>query len=384
MKVTAIIVAAGKGKRLAAKTPKQYIKIAGRPLLAYTLETFNNHPLIDKIVLVVAKDKIKNARRLLSRYCFDKVEKVVAGRSSRGHSVWQGVKTVDADTDFVAIHDGVRPLADSGLISRVIRAAWRYGASIPALTPKATIKQVSNKGWIEKTLVRSQLAEVQTPQVFKYQLIEKCCRKYKRQLAKITDESTLLERAGYRIKVVAGDYHNIKVTTKDDLDIVNSRSIPVRTGMGYDIHPLQKGRRLILGGVTIPSARGLFGHSDADVLLHAITDALLGAAGKRDIGWHFPDTDKRYKNVDSSILLRAALRLVAGEGWQVVNCDSIIVAQSPRLKPYNPEMTRNIAKWLQVSKAKVNVKYCSPEEIGPLGDQKAIAALAVISIKGKK
>lgn len=384
MKVTAIIVAAGRGKRLAAQTPKQYIKISGKPLLIYPLEVFNAQPLIEDIILVVASDKLNYARRLVLRYKINKVVRIVAGGSSRGHSVKQGLQAVSADTDIVAIHDGVRPLVRSQLIKKLISTAARYGAAIPALTPKATIKQISPKGWVDRTLVRSRLAEIQTPQVFKYNLIKECLCRYQRQLTKITDESSLVEKAGYRVKVVPGECQNIKITTKDDLNFIKTCFLPARIGMGYDIHPLVKNRRLVLGGVTIPAQSGLSGHSDADVLLHAITDALLGAAGKRDIGWHFPDTDAQYKDIDSSLLLRAAVRLVAEQGGQVGNCDSVIVAQSPRLKPYYSRMTKNIADYLKINRSKVSVKYCSPEKIGPLGDKKAIAALAAVTLKGNK
>lgn len=366
MHTVAIIAAAGKGKRFRGRIPKQYIKIEGKPIIYYTLSVFDSSPDIDGIILVSDRDE---------DYGFKKVLCVVKGGGTRAHSVYNGLQAVPKDTQIVVIHDGVRPFVKHKLIKDVITAAGRYGAAICAVPCKNTIKEVTKSGFVKKTLVRDNLIEVQTPQAFRYSLL---MRNYNR--FDITDDSSLLKK----VKVIPGDYSNIKVTTREDLayirGVISSR-IGLRLGIGYDIHRMVKDRRLVLGGVNIPGRYGLIGHSDADVLLHAITDALLGAVGERDIGWHFPNTDKRYKGIPSSFFLLKAKEILQRRGYKIENVDSIIIAQEPKLQPYYNDMVKNISGWLG---APITVKFTTPEKLGPLGHKKAIAGIAIVAIEKRQ
>jgi len=386
MKTIAIIVSAGKGKRLKSKIPKQYLKICGKPILFYTLDAFNKSPFIDGIILAVAADKINFCRKLAKESNFKKVLDVMAGGEERSNSVYNGLKKLPEDTGIVVVHDGVRPLVSQRLIKEVVSNAKKYGSAISALPPKNTIKEVSGNSIVKKTLVRSSLVEVQTPQAFRRDIIESCYEKFKDKLGNVTDDSSLVECAGFKVKIVNGDYENIKITTADDIMLLrsiigekDSKGIDA-VGVGYDIHRLVKGRRLVLGGVNIPSALGLLGHSDADVLLHAIADAIFGAIGERDIGWHFSNRDPKFKGMPSKYFILEAKKIAERKKFKIANIDSIIVAQEPKLQPYYSEMVSNISDWLNLPKSDVTVKFTTPEEVGPLGAKKAIAGMAIAGV----
>jgi 2-C-methyl-D-erythritol 4-phosphate cytidylyltransferase/2-C-methyl-D-erythritol 2,4-cyclodiphosphate synthase len=386
MRTIAIIVSAGRGTRFNAKIPKQYTKIGDKPILYYTISAFCKSPYIDGIILVCAEDKINYCKKFTAKYKFQKICSIVAGGKERSYSVHNGLMKVKKDTKIVLVHDGVRPLVSGDLIKRTVFAAKKYGAVITGVPPKNTIKQTSKDLRVKNTLIRDALIEVQTPQAFRCDILKKCYERFKNKLDKVTDDSALVEMAGYKVKVVLGDYNNIKITTKEDIEfaknLLNVSDEIQRVGTGYDIHRLGKNRRLVLGGVNIPSKFGLIGHSDADVLLHAITDAMLGAVGERDIGWYFSNKDPRYKGMASSFFLKAANKILRKKRYKIGNIDSIIVAQEPKLQPYYIEMVKNISGWLGIDKNKVTVKFTTPEEVGPLGDKKAIAAMAVVGLVG--
>lgn len=399
MHTVAVIVSAGKSKRFKGSIPKQYIKINDKPLIYYTLSVFNSSPNIDGIVLVSDKD----CRQLVRRYNFNKVLSIVKGGRTRAHSVYNGLKVVPKDAEIVVIHDGVRPLVKKELIREAVSKAKRFGAAVCAVPIKNTIKDIS----ADKVLVRKNLVSVQTPQAFRYNIIMDCYNRFKDRLDFVTDDSTLVEMAGHKVKIVQGDYGNIKVTTEEDLEYVRgvasnmSRNntcsrrrlehlgrlglkLGHRVGVGYDIHRLAEKRRLVLGGVLIPSKYGLLGHSDADVLLHAITDAVLGAVGERDIGWHFSNKDPRYKGISSSYFLIEAKKILQKKRYKIQNIDSIIIAQEPKLQPYYSDMIRNISRWMEIPKKNVTVKFTTPEEVGPLGNKRAIAGIAIVAINKEK
>lgn len=381
MHTVAIIVSAGKGKRLKGKIPKQYVNINGRPLIYYTLSVFNSSPNINGIILVTAGDRVGYCRGLVKKFNLEKVIDIVKGGHTRAHSVFNGLKAVPKGVRIVVIHDGVRPLVKKGLIKKVIDNAKRYGVAISAVPEKNTIKEIS-EGLVKRTPLRKDLVSVQTPQAFRYNIIMNCYNRFRDKLDNVTDDSSIVEMAGYRPKVVMGDYRNIKITTKDDLEYVQGPashiSSNIMVGVGYDIHRLVEKRRLVLGGVEIPYRYGLIGHSDADVLLHAITDAMLGAIGERDIGWHFPNNNPRYKNIASSYFLLIAKDLLQKKGYKIQNIDSIIIAQEPKLQPYYGKMVSNLTKWLG---ADVTVKFTTPEEVGPLGHRKAMASIAIVCVR---
>jgi len=383
MYVTAIITAGGKGKRVRGKIPKQYIKIGGKPLICYTLSVFCKSSEIDNVILVAAPDRVKYCKRLIKQYYLNKVLQVVSGANTRARSVYNGLRSVPAGTDIVVVHDAARPFITADLIYKAAISAKRWGAVVTAVSPKDTVKEVS-KGYARKILRRDRIMNIQTPQAFRYSILQDSYKKYKGRFKDASDSSFIVEQAGYKVRFIEGDYRNIKITDNYDLElarsIIQSHDNNVRIGLGYDIHKLIKGRPLIIGGVKIPSSLGLSGHSDADVLLHALTDALFGAAGERDLGWHFPDTDPKYKGRESSHFLLYANKLLQKRGYSIVNIDTVIIAQSPRLQPYYRKMTNNICMWLNLPKNKVTVKYCSPEQIGTLGNKKAIASIAVVAL----
>lgn len=384
MKASVIIVAAGSGKRFKAKQPKQFVELAGRTVLAYTVSVFDSHPLVKEIILVVAASQIKRTKDIVNRNGFRKISKIVRGGSTRSESVWQGLKSVSKNAKLVAVHDGVRPLVSSKTIEKTIKTATKYGTAVPAVIPKATVKCITKKKWVKQTLVRSQLAEIQTPQVFEYKILKDSYKGALRKFKGVTDDSSLVEMAGYKVKIVNGDYRNIKITTKEDLQHLRTANLENKMGLGYDIHPLVDKRKLVIGGVKIKANQGLYGHSDADVLLHAISDAVLGAMGKHDLGWHFPDTDRKFKDIDSSILLKQIIALCNKESYRINNLDCVVIAQKPKLQPYHSRIVARMANLLLIDKKNIAVKFCSPENIGPLGDARAIAAMAVVSVTREK
>jgi len=395
MQTVAIIVSAGKGKRFTGKIPKQYVLIDGKPVLYYTLSVFNSAPSIDGIILVSARGRVAYCRRLVSKYRLKKVFSIVTGGPSRGRSVDNALKAVPREAKIILVHDGARPLVKKTLIARTVKEVKKNGAVITAVVPKDTIKKVGLSGVVKKTFNRRDFVLVQTPQAFRADIITASYRKFRRELDKVTDDSSLVEKAGYRVKVIEGDYDNIKITIRDDLKFIKSalgekrprmqrNYSGWRAGVGYDIHRLARNRKLVLGGVNIKSEYGLQGHSDADVLLHAVTDALLGAGGCRDIGWYFPDKDEKYKDRASKYFLQEAKNKLQRKGYRIRNIDCVIVAQEPKLQPYYSWIRENIAGWLDMGKNDVTVKFTTAERLGPLGHKKAIACLVIAGISGAK
>ena len=389
MQTVAIIVSAGRGKRFEGKIPKQYVTIDNKPVLYYTLSVFNGTSSIDGIILVSARNRVAYCRRLINRYNLEKVFAVVAGGTTRAHSVYNALKAVPREVKVILVHDGVRPLVKKALIAKVITAVKKKGAVITAVAPKDTIKEVSSKDVVKKTFNRRDLISAQTPQGFRPDILAAAYKKFRQKLNEVTDDSSLAEKAGFRVKVIKGDCDNIKITTREDLEFARNilgkkrrlkDSAGWRIGVGYDIHRLARNRKLVLGGVDIKSEYGLAGHSDADVLLHAITDALLGAAACRDIGWYFSPYAEKYKNKASKYFLRSAKKKLAAKRYRVRNIDCVIIAQQPKLQPYYNRMVGNIAEWLDISRKDITVKFTTAEELGPLGDKKAIACLATAGI----
>ena len=324
---------------------------------------------------------------------------VVFGGSERQYSIANALKILSQTTDIVLVHDGARPLVNTQCINNVIQAATVHQAAVVAVPVKDTIKTVNDSGTVTGTPERHTLWSIQTPQGFNANILRQAYEQAAQDGYLGTDDASLVERIGARVKIVDGSYENIKVTTPEDLIIAEAlmkgrinalynkeceAKNMVRFGMGYDVHKLVEGRKLILGGVEIPYVYGLDGHSDADVLLHGIKDALLGAAALGDIGKHFPDTDMSYKGVSSIILLERVREIIAEHGYIVNNIDATIVAERPKLAPYIPEMNQRIAIALQVEVGQVNVKATTTEGLGFAGKGTGIAAYAVASIVKKQ
>ena len=406
--VGAVIVAAGRGLRMRARglPLKQYRLLGGRPVFWWSLHLFEQVPSVGEIVLVLPPDDVEWVReRWLSDWPGVKPLALVAGGASRQESVSRGRQALSPACRWIAVHDGVRPLCTPELVERVIAGARETGAAIAALPLVHTLKQVNEAGEVVQTLPRENLWIVQTPQVFRRDLLEQA-HADGAALDQVTDDAALLERMGVRVRVVPGEETNMKITYDGDLAVAQallgvvhprtldthraedasrrvqrvSGELPVRMGYGFDVHRLEPGYSLILGGVRIPYEKGLVGHSDADVLTHAVMDALLGAAGLGDIGRHFPDTDEAYRGADSMDLLQRVVALLAQRGWVVGQVHATVVAKRPKLAPYIPQMRARLAQRLGVSVEAVNVKATTSEGLGFTGRGEGIAAHAVATV----
>jgi len=388
MHVTAIIAAAGAGRRLGAAKPKQLLDIGGGSMLQHSVRAFLGHPRVADVVVVLSPDLttlalagIEPSRAAALR--------VVKGGDRRQDSVANGFAAVAPESDVVLIHDAARPFVSADLIDRTIDAAAAHGAAIAALQSRDTVKRVAGDGRITETIPRETIYLAQTPQGFRRDVLAAAIE-LGRSGVEATDEAMLAERAGYQVHVVDGDPGNVKVTTSADLDAARARMAstgkPARTGRagtGYDLHRLVEGRPLILGGVTVPSDRGALGHSDADVVCHAATDAILGAVGLGDIGRHFPDTDPRWKDADSLVLLREAARMVRDHGYEVGNLDVTVILERPKIKDAVEPMRTRLAEALGIDRDRVSVKGKTNEGVDAVGRGEAVAAHAVALVRSR-
>jgi len=391
MLVTAIIAAGGRGVRFGADRPKQLLAIGGEPMLARSARAFLDHPDVNAVVVVLpealAADPpvyLRSAGGLSRSGASSKPLTVVAGGERRRDSVAAGFRAADPKSDVIVIHDAARPFVTADVISRTIAAAAADGAALAAVAASDTVKRV-DAGRVRETIPRESIYLAQTPQAFRRRVLEDALA----MRGDATDEAALAERAGHPVRIVEGDATNIKITTNADLAVADAivrqtSAKPARTGRagtGYDLHRLVEGRPLIIAGVTVPSDRGALGHSDADVACHAVTDAILGAAGLDDIGAHFPDTDPRWKDASSLDLLARTVALVAAEGYEIGNVDVTIVLQAPKIKPHIAAMRDAMAGALGVDSARVSVKGKTNEGVDAVGRGEAIAAHAVALIR---
>ena len=404
---SAVIPASGLGKRLNSETDKAFVPLAGQPLIAHALAVFQDCSEIEEIVLVVRAEQVGRAGELARERGFAKVKAVVPGGEARQDSVRSGLAEVSPGCDVIAVHDGARPLITREIIASSVDAARADGAAIAAVPVTDTIKSSLDGRFVRSTLDRERLYTVQTPQTFAREVIESA---YERAYADRyfgTDDASLVERLGLPVRIVHGSYENIKVTTPTDIaiaeaiiraraegyregaasDVVTSPAVcnlqsavyglSARVGQGYDIHRFGPGRKLFLGGIEFPGEEGLLGHSDADVMLHAVADAVLGAAGAGDIGRLFPDTDPAYKDIRSTVLLARVAEVVVELGWRVGNVDVTLVAERPRIAKHAPAMQANVAEALRIAPEQVGVKASTAEGLGPIGEGLGIECYAV-------
>lgn len=375
-KVAVIIAAAGKGERVGGPLPKQFLDIGGEPMLARTLRCFAEADEADEIFIVTGAEYTERCRRLADAYAPGRVRTVVPGGRERQDSVYNALKAVAAEcpeAEYVLIHDGARPFVTEKVIEDVLEAVCDRGAAVACVPMKDSLRMLSDDG-SSRAVDRSGYVAVQTPQGFRTDVI---MRAYDMAFAEGfygTDDAVLVERSGHPVAVVTGDYANIKITTREDMPM------EIRTGTGFDVHAFAEGRRLVLGGVEIPWDRGLDGHSDADVLIHALMDALLGAAALGDIGLHFPDTDEKYRGISSLRLLQNVRALLAENGYSVVNADVTVMAQRPKIRPHIEAMRDNIAEALGIDRDRINIKGTTTERLGFVGREEGIAAEAVCSL----
>lgn len=370
--VTAIIVAAGASRRMGFDKLR-YCLSDGRTVLETSCALFAAHPAVDELVLVAGGNRPQC--EAIAAAC-PKPCTVVQGGATRADSVHNGLAA--AKGQLVAIHDAARPFASGEVITQVLQAAAKTGAAAPAVPVKDTIKVADKDGKVVTTPDRATLYAVQTPQCFDRALYLQALETVSGEKASlVTDDCSLFELAGLPVTLTAGDYANLKITTKEDLQKENT----MRIGHGYDVHRLVEDRKLILGGVEVPYEKGLLGHSDADVLLHAVMDAVLGAAALGDIGQHFPDTDPAYKGADSLALTREVAKIIAAHGYKVGNIDATILCQRPKLAPHIPAMRKNIADAFGLPLDAVSVKATTEEHLGFTGEGLGIAAHAVALIE---
>lgn len=379
----ALVPAAGGGARMGAEIPKQYLPLLGRPLVWHTLATLCAVPSLARVFVVLSSDDTQWERHDWSAFA-GRLEVLRCGGATRAESVANGLRAIAAQVagdDWVLVHDAARACLSVAHVERLIEAVGGDAAGGILAVPVAdTLKRAGDDGSIAATVPREQLWQAQTPQMFRHALLLKALER----AAAVTDEAGAVEALGLAPKLVAADATNLKVTYPLDLHLAEiilrdrnrTMNAPFRIGQGYDVHALVPGRKLILGGVDIAFERGLAGHSDADVLLHAITDAVLGAAGLGDIGRMFPDTEERWRGADSRVLLRGAMAAVKEAGWRVGNLDATVIAQAPRIGPHVAAMRANIAADLEVAVDQVNVKGKTTERLGFAGRGEGIAAEA--------
>ena len=378
MSCWAVIVAAGRGERAGLGQNKVFYKVDGRSVLGRCLDAFQNCGRFDGAALVLSEADEAAWQALSAREGpFPLVKAVARGGATRRDSVYSGLLALPEDAELVAIHDAARPFVSDAVIDATLNSARMYGSGVISTAVVDTIKQVGADGRV-MSLDRDTLRAVQTPQTFNYQKILEAHRRARAEELAVTDDAMLFEHyyGNVRLVTAPGAEENRKLTTKADFDALNAAP-DVRVGQGYDVHRLVEGRRLILCGVDISWEKGLDGHSDADVAVHALMDALLGALGLGDIGHLFPDTDPAYEGADSMKLLDAVMERVREKGYRVGNADVTIVAQRPKLAPYIPQMRDDIAAGLGVAPERVNVKATTTERMGFEGECVGISAQAV-------
>ncbi|MDI1472161.1 MAG: bifunctional 2-C-methyl-D-erythritol 4-phosphate cytidylyltransferase/2-C-methyl-D-erythritol 2,4-cyclodiphosphate synthase [Thermodesulfovibrio sp.] len=383
-KIRAIILSAGIGRRFGSPD-KVFIELEGKPLFIWSAEIFEKLEEVDYLWIVTRKEMIEKVNYYLNKFNFKKVEGIVEGGLERQDSVYNALKSLPEDTNIVLIHDAARPLLSKELVIRLLNAINSHiDGVIPVISINDTIKWIKRRNVIGGTLNRDILKAVQTPQIFWFERIMEVYKKAYEEGFYGTDDASLIERYGGTIIAVQGEESNIKITTKDDFkkiqlffkshqEKMNSFFNSIRIGIGYDSHRLVEGRKLIIGGVEIPYQKGLYGHSDGDVLIHAIIDAILGSAGLGDIGKHFPDTDPKYKNISSILLLEETLKIAKSNQIKPVWIDCTIFAEKPKMAPFIPAMTEKL-KSLGLT---INIKAKTNEGMGFIGRQEGIASHAI-------
>ncbi len=375
MTTTALIVAAGKGERAGAGVPKQYRSLAGRPVLRWAAESLLAHPAVGCVRVVVAKDQKDAARVALEGLV---VGELIEGGAERADSVRAGLAAITGDA--VLVHDAARPFCPAAVIDRLLASLEFYEGAAPTLPVGDTLARVGET--LAESVDRTGLARVQTPQAFRLQALRQAYERWSGPSP--TDETTVARAAGMKVAAVAGDPALEKLTHPADFERAEqwlAGTLVPRTGMGFDVHAFHGAGPIMLGGIEVPHDRGLAGHSDADVALHAITDALLGAAGLGDIGEHFPPSDPRWKGAPSSLFLGHAAGLLRAKGAIIDHVDCTIIAEAPKVGRYREAMRAEIARITGVGVDQVSVKATTTEGLGFTGRREGIAAQAVASIR---
>jgi len=376
----AIIVAAGRGHRFGGELPKQYVNLGGVPVIRRTLEAFIGHPAVDGVLAVIHDD---DREFFAAAAAGLSVMPPVSGGATRQGSVLNGLEAISADPPrLVLVHDAARPFVDAATIHRVLVALDDHDGALPALPVSDTMKRVDSAGAIIETVDRADLMRAQTPQGFRFQALLDAHRAVAGEA--LTDDAAVAEHAGLNVIVVDGDAANLKITTMEDVHAsggAGTQDTETRTGSGFDTHRFGPARTLWLCGVEVPHERGLDGHSDADVGLHALTDAVLGAIGAGDIGQHFPPGEAAWKDAASDLFLARAAELVAERGGRIVNVDVTLICEAPRIGPYREAMRARIAEILGIAAGRASVKGTTTERLGFTGRGEGIAAQASVAVE---
>ena len=376
---------------------KQYLELSGRPMLEWSAEVFSGMGGFEELVVVLGRENLAAHGPEWKKRGF----RVAPAGATRTDSLKSGFSRLSRSVKLVAVHDGARPLVSAGIVAAALKAALKHGAAVPAVPLKDTIKRVSDNGaFFENTLERSRLMAVQTPQCYRKEILARALKIAGK--ADYSDESQILEKLGIKPAVVSSEHTNIKVTTPEDIIIAEAfmkgkrtkgtagskplsasggvRAPRMRFGFGYDIHRMVDGRSLILGGIKVEHSRGLLGHSDGDVVLHAVCDALLGSVAAGEIGVYFPPTDLTIMGISSATIAEKVIDVLNGRKAEIVNLDITIVAEEPKLKPHYENIRKSVAGILKLPLESVSVKAKSREGLGEVGHGEAVVCYAVAGV----
>lgn len=389
-KIWAVIPAAGAGSRFGADHAKQYASINNVTVLEHSAATLLQQKILQKIVIALHADDTKGARLPLLQH---KKINFVCGGAERTDSVLQALlylREYAEKDDWVLVHDAARPCLSASDVQKLIDTLRDDPVGgILAVPATDTLKKIDGND-INTTIDRAVIWQAQTPQMFRFGLLLECLQQAEQKKQPVTDEASAIEACGYTAKVVLGSRSNIKITYRDDLALAafylrdaGESSMTFRIGQGYDVHRFGEGDHIMLCGVAVPHTQGVIAHSDGDVAIHALCDALLGALALGDIGVHFPDTDAAYKNADSCVLLAKVYQLISQRGWQLANADITIIAESPKVLPYREEMQQRLADVLQLSLDVISVKATTTEKLGFEGRKEGIASQAIVLLEKK-
>lgn len=384
--ISVIIPAAGLGKRFKQGTgeitPKLFVRLKNQPLILHVLKEFDSIPSVREIILPVEPSGRKLFQKeILSKHWFQKKIILVGGGKTRAESIWNALHKVSTKSEYICVHDGARPLFKAGWLTHMLSHVNGWDGLVLGRNSVPTVKVFDpGSGEIGETLNRKNLFEAETPQLLKRDVLIKAYQVLGKRAFGATDDVSIIEAAGGRIKAVIHSEANVKVTTRQDLNVVKSLmgdETTIRFGLGFDRHRLVSGKPLMIGGIKIKSKFGSLGHSDGDALLHAVTDAILGAIGAGDIGDFFPNT-KKWKNKKSAIFLMKAIQLAERQGLKPVQIDSTIILERPKLAAQKQKIKKNLSKLLSLPEQEISVKAKTAEGLGPEGKGKAISAQALV------
>lgn len=374
---SAVIVAGGSGSRMGR--PKQMLPLGAKPVLVRTVEAFLQTPEIKEIVVVTPPENRAELQKRFPGIVFADPGK------TRLLSVKNGFLKTSAASQLVAVHDGARPLVEPAHISACLQAARQYGAAVLAVPVKDTVK-VCEGGFVQNTLDRAVLWAAQTPQCYRRPVLAEALEEFGQEEG-ATDESQLVEKLGIKVRVVPSSYKNNKITTPEDLifaEALLENSVIYRTGFGFDLHRLEPGRKLFIGGAEIPHTKGFLGHSDGDLVLHALCDAVLGALCAGEIGILFPPTDESIKGISSVKIVKKVLEIVRARHAQIEHIDATIITQEPKIKPHYETVRKSLAEVFEMPLENVSFKSKSHEHVGEIGRGEAAMCHAVATLKIQK